>query len=192
MTALLDLPSVRSRVHPMSVDTYHRLAALGMVDENVELLRGIMVAKTSKSPLHELVAQKLMKHLLAQAPPGLEIRREGPLTLRDSEPEPDLSVVRGSPDDWAEAHPTTALLVVEVAVSSLELDRSKSAIYAEAGIPEYWMICPEDRAATLYRQPSPHGYLQQIAVTEAEPLSSTALPGFAVLLRDLLPAPRPQ
>src|SRR5438876_8537599 len=104
MTALLDLPAVRQRVHLMSVDEYHRAGETGVLSEDVELLRGIVVTKMPKSPLHELVSQKLMKRLLTQAPEGFEVRREGPLTLRDSEPEPDLSVVRGKPDDWATAH----------------------------------------------------------------------------------------
>src|SRR5712675_1067218 len=105
MTALLELPGFRERVQGLSVEGYHRLAELGMLGEDVELLRGLVITKMSKSPVHELVCQKLMKRLLAQVPEGFEVRREGPLTLRDSEPEPDISVVHGQPDDWAKAHP---------------------------------------------------------------------------------------
>ena len=82
MTALLELPGFRERVHPMAVETYHRLGQMGVFCEKVELLRGIVVTKMSKSPLHELVCQKLMKLLLTQVPDGFEVRREGPLTLR--------------------------------------------------------------------------------------------------------------
>src|SRR5262245_3154115 len=142
MTSLLELPAFRERVHRTSVEEYHRLGELGVLSEEVELLRGIVVTKMPKSPLHELVAQKLMQCLLATVPSDFVVRREGPLTLRDSEPEPDLSVVHGQPDDWAAAHPSTAHLVVEVAVSSAVLDEGKAEIYAEADIPEYWLVRP--------------------------------------------------
>src|SRR6059058_3928069 len=110
MTALLDLAAVRERVHLMSVEEYHRAGETGVLSEDVELLCGIVVTKTAKSPLHELVAQKLMDVLLAQVPKEFKVRGERPLTLRSSEPEPDISVVKGKPDDWAEAHPSTAHL----------------------------------------------------------------------------------
>ena len=84
----------------MSVDEYHRAGDAGVLSEEVELLRGIVVTKMPKSPLHEFVAQKLTDLLLAMAPPGFKVRKEGPLTLRDSEPEPDISVVRGKAEDW--------------------------------------------------------------------------------------------
>src|SRR5438045_1134758 len=116
MTSLLELPVVRERVHRMSVEEYHRAGATGVLSEDVELLRGIVVTKVSKSPLHELVSQKLMEWLLAQVPKNFSVRPERPLTLRDSEPEPDLSVVEGRPDDWATAHPTVARLVIEIAI----------------------------------------------------------------------------
>src|SRR5207249_9090410 len=106
----------------MSVSDYHRAGEMGMLGEDVELLRGIVFKKMPKSPLHELVSQKLMLVLLAQVPKEFQVRRESPLTLRDSEPEPDVSVVRGKPDDWAKAHPRTAHLLVELAVGSVALD----------------------------------------------------------------------
>lgn len=112
MTALLELPAFRERVHGISVEGYHRPGEMGLLSEDVELLRGIVVTKMPKSPLHELVTQKLMHQLIRQVPTGYEVRGEGPLTLRDSEPEPDISVVRGSPDDWGTAHPSTADLVI--------------------------------------------------------------------------------
>jgi hypothetical protein len=97
MTALLELPAFRERVHAVSLDVYHRMTEVGLLSNKLELLRGIVVTKMARSPLHELVSHKLMKLLLPQAPVGYEVRREAPLTLRDSEPEPDLSVVKGAP-----------------------------------------------------------------------------------------------
>ena len=83
MTALLELSEVRERVHLVSVADYHRLGQLGMISEDVELLRGIIVDKMSKSPLHEFVSQKLLKLLLRLTPEDFEVRPERPITIRN-------------------------------------------------------------------------------------------------------------
>ncbi len=187
MTALLELPAFRERVHRMSVETYHRLGEIGHLSKKVELLRGIVVTKMPKSPLHEWVAQKFMKILLAQVPGGFEIRPERPLTLRDSEPEPDLSVVRGRPDDWVEAHPTTATLVVEIAVSHPAVDEGKAEIYAEAGIPEYWLVRPMDRLIDVYSGPTEDGYVSKSTFTEQDTIQSVSLPQVKLVVAEILP-----
>ncbi|HUC86408.1 MAG TPA: Uma2 family endonuclease [Candidatus Acidoferrales bacterium] len=187
MTVLLEMPAFRERVHRLSMAEYHRAGETGLLSDDVELLRGIVVTKMSKFPLHELVVQKLMKRLLAQIPDGFEVRREGPLTLRDSEPEPDLSVVRGTADDWAVAHPSTAHLVIEVAVSSLPLDEGKAEIYAEAGILEYWLVRPENRAVDVYREPASDGYLSKTTLIEPEILRCANIPEIEIGLAEILP-----
>jgi len=188
MTSLLELPDVRERVHRMSVEDYHRAGETGLLSEEVELLRGIVVTKMAKSPLHELVAQKLMERLLAQVPKGFSVRPERPLTLRDSEPEPDVSVVRGKPDDWAAAHPSTAHLVVEVAITSAALDESKGEIYAEAGIPEYWLVRPEHRAVDVYHEPTRDGYLSKRTLTDGATLRCLSISGVEFPVADTLSA----
>ncbi len=190
MSTLLELPAVRERVRGISVEGYHRLGELGMLSEDVELLRGIVVAKMPKSPLHELVLGKLMRLLFTQVPNGIEVRREGPLTLRDSEPEPDISVVQGKLDDWARAHPSTARLVVEVAVSSMVLDEKKAEIYAEAGIPEYWLIRPEERAIDVYREPASTGYHTKTTLSDQQTLRCVSIPGVEFPVREILPGQR--
>lgn len=102
------------------------------------------------------------------------------MTLADSEPEPDLCIVRGTRADFRRVHPSTAELVVEVAVSSLELDRVKAILYAEAGVKEYWIVCPEERQVEVYRQPTPQGYSERTVVESPEILESTAAPGVRV------------
>lgn len=187
MTSLLELPAFRARVHRMSVEEYHRAGETGVLSDDVELLRGIVVTKMSKSPLYELVSQKLMKRLLAQVPNGFEVRREGPLTLRDSEPEPDVSVVRGKADDWATALPSTAHLVIEVAVSSTALDEGKAEIYGEAGIQEYWLVRPEDRAVDVYREPTSEGFVSKTTLTEHDTLRCASIPGMEFAVVEILP-----
>ncbi len=81
-----------------------------------------------------------------------------PVTLADSEPEPDVAVVPGSAEDYASHHPKSALLVMEIAVTTVETDREKGAIFAEAGIPEFWLLLPEERRVEVYSRPSASGY----------------------------------
>ena len=87
--------------------------------------------------------------------------RSSPLKLKDSVPEPDLAVVAGQVADYRHAHPTTALLVIEVAVSSLGLDREKAAIYAEAGVTEYWLVVAGQEKIEVYTEPRDGTYQQQ-------------------------------
>ena len=181
MNALLEIPAVRQRVARLSVEDYHRLPELP-----VELLRGTIIDKMSKSPLHSAVSDDLREILSRQLGAGLVLRSEGPLTSSDSEPEPDLCVVRANRTDLRHAHPTTAELVIEVAVSSLELDRVKALIYAEAGVKEYWIVCPEEKRVEVYRQPGPQGYGEQTVLTPPAILESSALPGVTVNLAEVL------
>lgn len=188
MTALLDLPDVRERVHRLSVSDYHRLGELGMISEDVELLRGIIVEKMSKSPLHEFVSQKLLMLLRRLAPDRFDVRPERPLTLIDSEPEPDISVVQGKPEDWLAAHPSSATLVVEISLTSLLLDRSKADIYAEAGVPEYWLIRADERLIDVYREPSEKGYLSRVTISDSELLTSISIPEIQFKSSEIFPA----
>ena len=187
MTALLDSPEVREQVHRVSVSDYHRLGELGLISEKVELLRGIIVDKMSKSPLHEFVSQKLMELLIRNCSKRFRVRPERPLTLRDSEPEPDISVVPGKPEDWIHTHPSTAALVVEVSIASLPLDRKKSGIYAEAGVPEYWLVRAEERLIDVYRQPSPGGYLARVTLAETEVLACSSIPEIQFQISEIFP-----
>jgi hypothetical protein len=99
--------------------------------------------------------------LLQEAmPPGFILLREDRLKFADSEPEPDLAIVRGEEQDFANSHSTTAELVIEIAVSSVALDREKAAIYAEAGVAEYWIVLPGERRVEVYRRPVDGGYTE--------------------------------
>src|SRR5207244_9525281 len=122
---------------------------------------GIVIEKMSKSPLHSIVASLLYRLILRQLPAGFIAWKEEPLSFVDSEPEPDVSVVRGSERDFACAHPQTAELVVEVAVSSATLDRENASLYAEAGVKEYWIVLAAERAVEVYRNPTGGRYLEK-------------------------------
>src|SRR6266576_1243043 len=132
MSAILKIPEVRRRVSPLSVEEYHRLGEYNENGRRTELIRGILIEKTSKSPLHRILASRLYRRFLAHLPEGFSIWKEEPLTFVDSEPEPDISITKGSEEDYAKCHPTSAELVIEIAVSSPSLDRANAALYAEA------------------------------------------------------------
>jgi len=153
MVSALDIPSVREATVPISVEQYHALTDSGKLTEAVELLWGVIVKKMAKSPLHTLIARRLYDQLSALLGANCHCRMEQPLTLEDSEPEPDLAVVDGSPEDYLTAHPGTASFVAEIAISTVDLDRVKANAYATAGIPEYWLVRPEDGLVECFSRP---------------------------------------
>src|SRR5262245_27805113 len=129
-----------ARIWPLSVEAYHALGEVGLIPENTELLYGQVFHKMPKSPLHSLLLMRLLDLLQKATPSGLHLRPEQPIQCAESEPEPDLSVIRGSINDYATEHPRTAELVIEVCVSSHEYDRSKLRAYAAAGVKECWLV----------------------------------------------------
>lgn len=171
----------------MTVETYHALVERGLVGREVELLRGVILRKMSKSPLHSTVTQALLERLRSRLGPGLLVRQEQPITLADSEPEPDIAVVRGDLLDFSRRHPSTAVLVIEVAVSTEERDDAKADIYAEGGVDEYWIVRPDERLVVVHRRPTPHGYLDRVTVSEGGLLDCPALPGLEVPVERLFP-----
>ena len=133
MVEILEEPSVRRRAVRVSVETYHRMSEAGMVDRKTELVRGVIIEKRSKSPLHFSLLGILSDHFTATLPHGWHVRQEGPLSLADSEPDPDIAVVAGVRSHYLTRHPATAKLVVEINTSNEKLDREMASVYAEAG-----------------------------------------------------------
>ena len=185
MTALLEVPAIRQRVSPLSVEEYHQLGEFNEHGRRTELIRGILIEKMSKSPLHYYTIEALRRILVGQMRPDWDLRQEGPLTLSDSEPEPDLAVVAGPLSSFRKSHPRSAELAIEVAVSSLEIDRIKAQIYAEAGVKEYWIVCPEEKRVEVYRSHAATGYAERTTVAPPTILECAVLPGVRVDLAAL-------
>lgn len=181
MSALLEVPAIRQRAFPVSVELYHRLTE-GL---KTELLRGTIIEKVSKSPLHIFTVTRLHKILAGQIGPECTIIVEGAISTADSEPEPDLCVVRGGIEQFRTALPATAEFVAEVAVSSLEIDRVKAEIYAEAGVKEYWIVCPSQKRVEVYLPGEPNRFGPPMVASAPAVLESTALPGVKVDLGEL-------
>jgi Uma2 family endonuclease len=127
------------------------------VGERLELLDGVLVVREPQGSPHIAMVMHIGQVLAAAFGVGWHPRLQAPLALGEhSEPEPDVAVVAGTPRDYVDAHPSTAALVVEVAESSLRLDRRfKAAIYARAGLLEYWIVNLVDRAVEVHRDPQP-------------------------------------
>jgi Uma2 family endonuclease len=168
MSSILEKTSVRHAALPITVAQYHRLSQQAIISEQTELLRGVIIEQMTKSPLHTYVVRLVVKWLESVVVGNCHVRKEEPLTLADSEPEPDVAVVRGAPKDYRADHPSGAELVVEVAVATLDLDRDKADVYAAANVPEYWIVAPEERAVEVFRDPSPSGYRTCFRHTEPE------------------------
>jgi Uma2 family endonuclease len=173
-------------------EEYDRLVEAGILapDERVELLEGDIVRMWPQSPLHAVTIGNVEEALGQAFWTGYYVRVQMPFALADeSEPEPDLAVVRGHRRDYYQAHPTTAVLLVEVADSTLDYDRRcKGTSYARADVPEYWIVNLVDRQVEVYRGPtSDRGYQTVQRCRRGESISPIGAPSASVLVDDLLP-----
>ena len=139
----------------LTLDQYHRMGEAGILtpDDRVELLDGQLVIRPRKSPPHVFAAAKAREALEAVLSAGWYLDTQEPITLDDSEPEPDVMIVRGETQDYFDRHPSAdeIALVVEIADSTLERDRSrKKRMYARAGIPVYWIVNLVENTCEVY------------------------------------------
>ena len=182
---MLEIPEVRACVSAVAVAQYHQFPEFNENGRRTELIRGVVIEKMTKSPLHASIAKLLYDRLHATVPAGWSVRQDQPLTLRDSEPEPDIAIVRGTVQDYRTSHPTTAALVIEIAISSVNLDREKAALYAAAGVEEYWIVLPAERRVEVHRQPQAHGYADSSVVEGRTVLACGSVSGVGVPLDEL-------
>jgi Uma2 family endonuclease len=168
----LTLPSPTSvalqivpELYRLTVDQYERMVEAGILTENdrVELINGLLRTKMSKNTPHILATKTGLRALAPIIGNGWHAAKEDPIRIpaRNAEPEPDLSVVRGLPEDYAQRvpEPYDIALVVEVSESTLDYDRiEKLLVYAAARIPTYWIINLIDRQVEVYSDPGPDDY----------------------------------
>ena len=176
-----------------TTEAYFDLVATGIMraDDRVELLEVVIVAMSPQNPPHAAATSQVDRALREAIGRRAAIRVQLPLLAGPhSAPEPDVAVVPGRESDYYDTHPTTALLVVEVADSSLLQDRlTKAAIYAAAGIPEYWLVNLRDDCIEVFRAPDPatRRYAEKRVAHRGERLDLVAIAGANVAATDILP-----
>jgi Uma2 family endonuclease len=167
---------------------FDKLVDLGAFDdERVELLRGQLVTMSPQGGPHAAVTSWLAQELIRALDRTFDVRSHSSFAATDdSEPEPDVSVVRRAPGN--RQHPESALLLIEVSMSSLRKDRFvKAPIYGEAHVPEYWIvdISGDDIVVHVHTRPARDGY-QHIEVLRAgDVLRPTQLPGIEIAVADI-------
>ena len=171
-----------AQIWPLSVTAYHALGEAGLIPKRTELLYGFVYHKMSKSPFHSFLLQVLQEILLRTVRPGYTVRIAQPITCLDSEPEPDLAVVKGLKEDFRNHHPHTAELVIEICVSSHEYDRAKLHAYARAGVKECWLVLGPEKRIEVHRRPGSDQFAERLVHDSGAPLVSAAVPEFAVEL----------
>lgn len=178
-----------------SVEEFQCAIRLGLFreDERLELLDGEIFEQMPPDPPHSSSTGFTYDTLLvAFANVGCHLRSENPLVLtgNSSQPQPDVVVVRGSRHLYTSRHPAPAdvLLVVEVSASTLTDDRSaKSALYAAAGITEYWIVNLRDRQLEVHRLPQNGIWTQTQVVSATGSIAPLSAPQSLVTVADLLP-----
>lgn len=155
----------------------------------VQLIDGEIIEMPPQGSLH-VTGVRLVEDALRQACGlGLEVRTQMPVGLDGrSEPEPDVAVVPGSTRDYRDAHPERAVLVVEVADTTVAFDRGrKRALYARSGVQEYWVLNLRDACLEVYREPVGVEYGLSRVLRPPEAISPLACPQAAIPVANLLP-----
>jgi len=188
----MDMVSEAFVVEPELVRTlkrseYDQMIGLGLFqDERVELLRGVLVKMSPQHAAHASTVQKLTQLLASRLQGRFILRIQSPLALLDdSEPEPDVAVVPLG--DYDAAHPTTALLVIDVSDSTLKKDRGKASMYASAGIGEYWIVNIAARTVELYSSPEGDRYAEARTLRPGDALRPAALGDVTIAVAEILP-----
>lgn len=186
-----DVSTPVSNVHCWSRAEYERIVDAGgfAPGVRVELLDGKIIDMSPQKSAHATAVGLVEEALRTCLPHGFHVRSQKPLALDDrSEPEPDVAVVPGRLRDYADTHPRTAVLIVEVADSSLAYDRtSKATAYARNGIGEYWVLNLRERVLEVHREPAEQGYRNRAVLGTAEQIAPLVAPGACVHIDDLLP-----
>jgi Uma2 family endonuclease len=177
---------------------YDQLIARGSFrpDEHLELLGGQLVVREPQGSRHAVAIELAHRALQWAFGPAWRVRVQLPIALEaESEPEPDFSVVAGDPRASTLSHPADPVLIVEVAETSLTIDREhKGSLYARASVMDYWIINLVDRELEVYRDPviaarAPFGwqYGRRQALRANGTISALANPSAGISVADFMP-----
>ena len=178
---------------PMTADEFLRLKEQGFFGKHrVELRRGVVVLKMATSTMHAKALALVLEALGAYRAPDRFLACQSTVkTALDEAPEPDAFVVRGNKRNAREEiTPDRMLLVVEVSITSLKDDRTEKArIYAEAGIPDYWIVNPVARQVEIRRDPKEGAYTSIEIVNDPQRIAPLFAPEISVATGDLMTDP---
>jgi Uma2 family endonuclease len=172
-------------------EEYHRMGEVGILkrSDRVELIRGEIVKMSPIGRRHYAFVNNLAQLLITRLAGRAIVAVQGPIVLADdTEPEPDLAVIRKRPVPYKEreAYAEDAVLLIEVAESSLAYDRStKLRLYAEAGIPEYWVVDCVAESIEVYRIPEADGYRDVSRIAGVATVSPQAFPDVTLTLAEI-------
>ena len=172
-------------------EEYHRMGEVGILKptDRVELIRGEIVKKLPPGRRHRAFVDNLNQLLVLRLAGRAIVSVQNPVVVSDdSEPEPDLKIIRrrSLPYKEREAHAEDVLLLIEVADSSLAYDRStKLALYAETGIPEYWVVNCITESLEIYRAPEGDRYREVSRVAGGATVTLQAFPDVALTLAEI-------
>jgi Uma2 family endonuclease len=179
--------------HRWTVDEYHRLAEAGLLaeDDRVELIDGVVMDMSPIGSLHAETVRTITRLMYAVAAARAVIAVHDPIRLdARNEPQPDLMLLRPNADGYRSAHPTPvdALLVVEVADSTVLKDRNeKLPRYAAAGIREVWLVNLPAGTVEVHRDPRGGRYRSVHYAARGNAIEPEALPGVRLAVADMLP-----
>ena len=183
--------TVQIQTRPFTVDEYHKMIQANILteDDRVELLAGEIVQMSPIGSRHVACVNRL-NHIFMALGSRVIISVQNPVRLsEESEPEPDVALVKPRSDFYTEALPTPkdVLLLIEVAETSIEIDRAvKLPLYARAGIGEVWLVDLSQKRIEVYRQPSAQGYQAVQQVQPGQSLIPAGLPDLAVGVDEVL------
>jgi Uma2 family endonuclease len=178
----------RQSIRPLRRTEYDRLVEAGVFrEERVELLYGMVLRMSPHGPAHDGVLQKLQELLFRALDRRAGLRIQSAFAASDgSQPEPDLAVV--APGDYTRAHPSSASLIVEVAESSLSHDRNvKAKLYAECGIPEYWIVNLVEARIEVYTEPESGRFKTIRPYVRGERITLVTFVDVVIAVDDVLP-----
>jgi Uma2 family endonuclease len=167
-----------------TIDDYHRMIAAGILDDRrVELLKGEIVEMPPEGQPHAYFSSEAGEYLIRLLGDRAMIRLSKPITLpNDSEPEPDIAIIQRLGREYLEHHPypENVFWLVEYSDSSLDKDlETKSKVYAEVKIPEYWVINLKKRQLLVFRDPQDGEYASNSTLAEGT-IYPLAFPDVAV------------
>ena len=185
------MAAIAHQPHLWTRAEYERLIETGGLhpEARLELIDGEILDMAPQKSRHSTAVRLAEVVLSKMFGTGFDVRSQLPLSIDDySEPEPDIAIVAGSIRDYRDAHPTTALLIVEVADSSLDFDRGrKRTLYARNGIEDYWIVDVQAERLEVHRDPRDDDYRQHRVLNAGDRITPLHAADKLIRVADLLP-----